>query len=80
MQLRKYTSLLDFFKLITIKERGNEIFYTFNRKNQKDWVKFQAKPDRPGFDRIRIKTMRMEEIKKNARQNSILEQVHGQIQ
>ena len=78
-QLRKYTSLLNFFDLITIKERGTEVFYTFNRKNQKDWINYQAKRDKPGFDRIRIKAMRMEEIKKNARQNSILEQVHGQI-
>jgi hypothetical protein len=80
VQLKKYTSLLHYFGLITIKERGTEVFYTFNRKNQKDLINYQAKKGKPGFDRIRIKAMRMEEIKENARQNSILEQVHGRIQ
>ena len=79
MQLRKYTSLLNFFDLITIKERGTEKFYTFNRGGHGDWVNYQAKKGKPGFDRTRIKTLRMEEIKKNPRKNSILEQVHGRI-
>lgn len=69
-RMKEILNLLDFFELINIVRRGNEIFYVRKNNSPAPWIDYTGEKSK--FDRLRFKIERTEAVTKNSRLNYVL--------
>jgi hypothetical protein len=70
-QIRQALKLLDFFRMIKLWSRGQELFAVRGRSAQGPWIDYRSKAPSP-FDRSRFKARRLTRIKRDPQKETIL--------
>lgn len=64
-RMREILGLLDFFEVIKIVRRGNEVFYTRKHNSSAPWIDYSGKDTK--FNRLHFKTTRIEAVNDSRR-------------
>ena len=70
-QIRQALKLLDFFQMVKVWPRGNELFAVRRKSAQAPWIDYQSKKPSP-FDRSRFKAHRLGRVQRDPQRHAVL--------